>query len=193
MHHTMTYEPLPILTIGDSRLEKAAALVRPGDATLTQEIGQMHAILNEFRRCQGYGRAIAAPQVGIGKRLVAMNLGMGPFALLNPEITWRSEEMFEVWDDCLSIPNQIVRVRRHKSISFSYWDDQWCERTCEQLPPDLSELVQHEIDHLDGILMLARAWGADAIRPVAEHARLIIANRPNRQSSLAQFERMPES
>ncbi|HXY03813.1 MAG TPA: hypothetical protein VEI49_09565, partial [Terriglobales bacterium] len=67
--------------------------------------------------------------------------------------------------------------------------DQWCERTCEQLPPDLSELVQHEIDHLDGILMLARAWGADAIRPVAEHARLIIANRPNRQSLLAQFER----
>jgi peptide deformylase len=153
----------------------------------------MHETLDEFRRSHGYGRAIAAPQVGIGKRLIAMNLGAGPLAVLNPEITWRSDDLFEVWDDCLSIPDRIVRVRRHQSISFRYWDEQWRERTCEQLPMDLSELVQHEMDHLDGILMLARAWGEDAIRSIEEHATLIGASRPKAQFSLEQFDRSHES
>jgi len=189
----MRYDPLPILVVGDPRLEQVAAEVSPDDAVLPHEIGQMHATLDAFRRNHGFGRAIAAPQVGIRKRLIAMNLGIEPLALVNPEIIWRSDELFEVWDDCLSIPDRIVRVRRHKSISFRYRDEHWREKICERISTDLSELLQHEIDHLDGILMLARAWGADAIRPIAEHATLIIANRPKRQSSLAPFERATES
>lgn len=58
---------------------------------------------------------------------------------------------------------------------------------------DLSELVQHEVDHLDGILMLARAWGEDAIRPIEDHAKLIGASRPKNPVSLEQFERSGES
>jgi len=147
----------------------------------------MHATLDHFRRAHGYGRALAAPQVGIGKRVVAMNLGAQPFALLNPEIIWQSDNFFEVWDDCLSIPNRIVRVRRHCSVSVRFWDDQWRERNWTQLPMDLSELVQHEIDHLDGILMLDRAWGDDPIRPIAEHSRLVGAGRPKQCLSLDQI------
>lgn len=90
----MRYEALAVLTIGDPRLEQVAGAVCPGDAGLIRDIGQMHATLNEFRRRHGYGRAIAAPQVGIGKRFIAMNLGEGPLALLNPEITWRSNDLF---------------------------------------------------------------------------------------------------
>ena len=48
---------------------------------------------------------MAAPQVGIPKRVLVMNLGVTPFALVNPEIVWRSAEEFEVWDDCLGIPD----------------------------------------------------------------------------------------
>ena len=183
----MRYNPLPILVVGDPRLEQVAAEVSPDDAALPHEIGQMHATLDAFRRNHGFGRAIAAPQVGIGKRLIAINLGTEPLALVNPEIIWRSEELFEVWDDCFSIPDRIVRVRRHKSISFRYRDEHWRERICERIPPDLSELLQHEIDHLDGILMLARAWGTNAIRPISEHPTLIGANRPGTRVSFEQF------
>lgn len=184
----MKYEALPVLVVGDARLEQMAAHVSREDAEVVRELGGMHATLSEFRNKHGYGRAIAAPQVGIGKRMIAMNLGTGPLGLLNPEIIWRSEELFEVWDDCLSIPDRIVRVRRHRNISLRYWDAEWRERVCERLPMELSELVQHEVDHLDGILMLARAWGEDAVRPITEHAALVGANRPRAAVSLEQFE-----
>ena len=180
----MSCEPLPVLTAGDPRLEQVAVEARPSDEALDREIAQMHATLDHFRRSRGYGRALAAPQVGIGKRIVVMNLGAQPFALLNPEITWQSDELFEVWDDCLSIPDRIVRVRRHRSISVRYRDRQWRERNWNRLPMDMSELLQHEIDHLDGILMLKRAWGEDAIRPIEEHAKLVGAGRPQHRLSL---------
>ncbi len=63
----------------------------------------MHAALDDFRKRIGFGRAMAGPQVGIPKRVLVMNLGATPFALVNPEIVWRSAEEFEVWNDCLSI------------------------------------------------------------------------------------------
>ena len=46
-----------------------------------------------------------------------MDLGAGPFVLIDPEIRWRSDETLPVWDDCLSVPDRLVRVRRHRSIS----------------------------------------------------------------------------
>ena len=113
----MTAEPLPILTIGDPRLEQKAAEVSWPDVDLNRQLADLHATLDDFRQRRGFGRAMAAPQVGIGKRIVVMNLGAGPFALINPEITWRSDEEFEVWDDCLSIPDRVVRVKRRRSIS----------------------------------------------------------------------------
>lgn len=83
----------------------------------------MHETLAEFRARTGYGRAMAAPQVGIPKRVIAMHLGARPFTLINPEITWRSADMQEVWDDCLSVPDCVVRVLRHNSISLVYQNE----------------------------------------------------------------------
>ena len=186
----MTFFPLPILIVGDPRLERAATKASSKDQELPREIGQLHATLDQFRRTHSYGRAIAAPQVGIGKRFIAMNLGVRPETLLNPEILWRSDDLFEVWDDCLSIPDRIIRVRRHRSISLRYSDIQWRVRICEHLPSDVSELLQHEIDHLDGILMFARASGADPVRPIAEHGGLIGPSRPKIQQCMEQFERL---
>ena len=133
----------------------------------------LQTALEEFRREHGFGRAISAPQVGVAKRLVYLNLGSEPFCVINPEITWRSEALFEVWDDCLSVPDCIVRVRRHCSISLDYADEHGNRHHWEQLPEDMSELMQHEIDHLDGVLMTERAIDADSIRPIADRARLI--------------------
>src|SRR5260370_28456278 len=112
--------PLPILTIGDPRLEQKAHDVCWLDVDLASQLAELHATLDDFRQRSGFGRAMAAPQVGIGKRIVVMNLGAGPLALINPEITWRSEEEFAVWHDCLSIPDRVVLVKRCRSISLRY-------------------------------------------------------------------------
>jgi peptide deformylase len=64
--------------------------------------------------------------------------------------------MFELWDDCMSFPNLLVKVKRHKSLTIKYLDENW--QTQEwQMTDDLSELLQHEYDHLDGILCTMRA------------------------------------
>lgn len=175
---------LEILTRGHPALtQKSEPLTMP-DAALTTQLVQLQATLAAFRAANGFGRAMAAPQAGIMKRVIVMNLGATPFALINPEITWASDAMFEVWDDCLSVPDCVVRVRRHRSISVRYVDERGRVRHWQRLPADLSELVQHEIDHLDGVLMTDRAIGDGAIRPISEHAALVGAARPAHRLSL---------
>ena len=179
---------LPILTEGDPRLAQIAHPVRFPAAGLQASLADLHATLADFRARAGFGRAMAAPQVGITQRIIAMQLGATPFALINPEITQRSSDLMNVWDDCLSVPGRLVRVQRHRSISLRYQDEQGRERHWPDLPPDLAELVQHEIDHLQGVLMTQRAHGADAVRPMAERAALVDAARPAHRLSLARID-----
>ena len=79
-----------------------------------------------------------------------------PKVLINPQITFLSEEMMELWDDCMSFPNLLVRLKRHKSCKVEFLDEHWQPQTWH-LTDDLSELFQHEYDHLDGILATQRA------------------------------------
>jgi threonine dehydratase len=160
--------PLAILTDDDPRLAEVAAPVVFPDATLPATLRRLHATLADFRARHGFGRAMAAPQAGLPARIVVANLGAAPFALVNPRIVRRSAETIEVWDDCLSVPGRCVRVRRHRGIDLEYQDERGRTRRWRDLPPDLSELMQHELDHLDGVLMTARADGPDAIRPLAD-------------------------
>lgn len=155
-----------ILTDEDPLLRTVSAPISPSDPELHQNIADLAATLADFRERAGFGRAISAPQVGIMKRLIIMNLGAGPIALLNPTITDRSAETQTVWDDCLSVPGRLVRVERSKSISFEYQDVGGKLMTWEKPAPDMAELLQHECDHLDGVLMTDRADGPDAIRPI---------------------------
>ena len=126
------------------------------------QIARLQATLEAFRREHGFGRAIAAPQIGLAYRIIAVNLGT-PFVVIDPEIVWRSDESFTLWDDCMSFPSLLVRVRRHRSISLRYRDEHGQPRTWEHLDPAAAELLQHEIDHLDGILAVDRADGPDAL------------------------------
>jgi peptide deformylase len=182
-----TIKPLTILENGHTALHTVCHPVSFPDTDLTGQLVQLQFTLADFRERKGFGRAMAAPQVGIIKRVIAMNLGATPFALINPKITWRSDAMQNVWDDCLSVPDCVVRVKRHTSISVQYQDEQGCLRNWQHLSADLAELVQHEIDHLDGILMTERADGVSSVRPISEHAVLVGASRPTHRLSLAQI------
>jgi peptide deformylase len=174
----------PILVDGDPRLLVRAAPVDALDAGVHDDLATLAATLQLHRQRHGFGRGIAAPQIGVARRLIVIDLGAGPVALINPHITWRSEETFVLWDDCFSVPDRLVRVRRHRSICIAYRDAQFRERAWQYLPPDLAELLQHEIDHLDGMLMTQRATGADAIRPARERTALIDTARPGHRLSL---------
>ncbi|MCF0056276.1 peptide deformylase [Dyadobacter sp. CY356] len=118
-------------------------------------VADMDNVMKEIRIKYSFGRAIAAPQLGIMKRLIYMNIDK-PVVFINPEITGLSKEMFELWDDCMSFPNLLVRVKRHKSLTIRYLDENWHQQEWE-VSDDLSELLQHEYDHLNGILCTMRA------------------------------------
>jgi threonine dehydratase/peptide deformylase len=170
---------LPILVLGDPRLRVRCAAVETVDAA---ELAQLAAALAGARARLGFGRAIAAPQIGLPRRIVMVDLGAGPFPVINPEITWRSDERFELWDDCFSVPDRLVRVRRHRSISLAFRDHALRPRVWRALPADLAELLQHEIDHLDGVLMVDRAIEPGATRPVELRGELVPARRGHRLS-----------
>ena len=93
--------------------------------------------------------------------------------VINPEITWRSEEMFTLWDDCMSFPDLLVKVLRHRSISVRFLDERGSMQIWTRLGLAESELLQHEVDHLDGILAVDRALDRDSIvyRSVFESRR----------------------
>ena len=160
----------PILVLGDPRLRARCAAVEAVDAA---ELAQLAAALAGARARLGFGRAIAAPQIGVARRIVMVDLGAGAFPLINPEITWRSDELFELWDDCFSVPDRLVRVRRHRSISLAFRDHALRPRVWRALPAELAELLQHEIDHLDGVLMVDRAIDPGATRPVELRGELV--------------------
>jgi peptide deformylase len=154
--------PAPILQLGDARLRAISEPVHDvRDSMFRAEVRALAATLADFRRARGFGRAVSAPQIGIAKRFLVVDLGEGPVTLVNPEITWRSDALFTMWDDCMSFPTLLVRVRRHESISVRFTDDRGAPRTWERLDRAASELLQHEIDHLDGVLAIDRALGEE--------------------------------
>ncbi len=76
--------------------------------------------------------------------------------ILNPEIEFVGDEMMELMDDCMSFPKLLVRVRRYRHCLLRYWDENW-EPQEMPMDDDMSERIQHEYGHLDGILATMRA------------------------------------
>jgi len=153
-----------ILLLGDSRLRQPCRPVLDFESPEFREHGRrLTNALERFRSEHGFGRAIAAPQIGIPLRMIAMNLGQGSLLLVNPELTRPSVERFTLWDDCMSFPWLLVRVERHLSVDLRYQDErgEWVSR--RSVERDVSELLQHEIDHLDGILALDRALDRNSV------------------------------
>jgi peptide deformylase len=145
-----------VLLLGNPKLYESCAPVEKDDIERLRPIVQdLHDTLMDFRRKRGAGRAIAAPQIGAMTRLVYMHIDE-PVVLLNPILDLKSEETMEVWDDCMCFPDLLVRVERHRRCRITYRDMGWREHSM-MLEGDLSELLQHECDHLDGVLAVSRA------------------------------------
>ncbi len=123
---------------------------------IAEVVTDLHDTLMAFRERHGAGRAIAAPQIGVMKRLVYMYIH-DPMVFINPVLDRKSEEMIEVWDDCLCFPELLVKVRRHKRCRIRYQNMGRGGEVETWLEDDISELLQHEVDHLDGILAVSRA------------------------------------
>ena len=156
--------PAKVLLLGDPGLRKNC---RPVDDVSNSDFrfyrDRLHATLEAFRAKHGFGRAISAPQIGVPLRFIAVNLGNQAFTMINPEITWCSRETFTMWDDCMSFPLLLVRVRRHCAISVRYLDERGNIKVMDKADQATSELLQHEIDHLNGILALDHALDREAI------------------------------
>jgi len=151
-----------VLLLGDPKLYEISAPVEQSELGLVREVvADLHDTLMEYRRVHHAGRAIAAPQIGIGKRLLYMCIDE-PVVMINPVLTFPDDELMEIMDDCMSFPGLLVRVNRHKRAVISYLDMDWTPREM-RLEGDLSELLQHEYDHLDGILATMRAIDAKSL------------------------------
>jgi peptide deformylase len=149
----------PVLQLGDPLLrEKCAPVTDPSSPVIANLIADLKDTLAHWRSETGYGRGIAAPQIGVLSRVIFLKLpGEQPLPLINPEIVERSEEKMIVWDACLSFLSIFMQVERHREISVRYQNLRGETFTIQAGEGrNLSELLQHEIDHLDGILAIDR-------------------------------------
>jgi peptide deformylase len=144
---------LPIITAPDPRLKQLSARVAAVDAETRQLMDDM---LETMHAAPGIG--LAAPQVGVLKRVIVLEIDreetkVGPLFMANPEIIDASEDDAVYNEGCLSVPEHYADVTRPAEVTVRYLDrdGQKQELKCDGL---LSTCVQHEIDHLDGILFI---------------------------------------
>jgi peptide deformylase len=165
----------PILTVDADQqvLKKISAPVDAVDDALRRLMDDM---LETMYAAPGIG--LAAIQVGVPKRVIVMDLAKGeeppaPRYFVNPVITWRSDEMFAYEEGCLSVPEIFDEVVRPNRVRLSYlnYDGQPVEEEAEGL---FAVCIQHEIDHLNGVLFidhLSRLKRMRAIDKVRKAAR----------------------
>ena len=144
---------IPILIAPHPVLKRAARKIIPADADLVRElIPQMFAAMYAAP-----GIGLAAPQVGQSLRLAVVDVARddtpAPMVLINPEIIARSTELATREEGCLSLPRQFADVTRPAKVKVRFEDAQGIKREIEA-DELLATCLQHEIDHLDGILFV---------------------------------------
>ncbi len=115
-----------ILQLGNSTLWQVSREVEDfSSAETVSVIRDLNDTLAGFREATGFGRGIAAPQIGRLRRVIFIRMQPSGFCgpLINPEIIWASDERMELWDDCFSFPDLMVRVSRAASIRVGYRDE----------------------------------------------------------------------
>ncbi len=153
----MNTSTMKIRIYGDPCLRKKCTPVKeigPGERMVIQSmIETMH---------QAKGVGLAAPQVGINQRFFVLDVGDGPMAIINPRITKRSGSS-TIDEGCLSIPEVTIMIDRPQKITVQYIDEnnQVMKMTCDDL---LARIIQHEMDHLDGKLIVDYATDSEKER-----------------------------
>ncbi|MBW8269535.1 peptide deformylase [Caldovatus aquaticus] len=146
-------EPLPILLVPDPRLRAKARAVGPGDAEAVRAL--VPRMFAAMYAAPGIG--LAAPQVGVGLRLAVVDLQPedkpAPIVLVNPEVVAASAERALREEGCLSLPGQYAEVERPARVKVRFQDLTGARREMEA-DGLLAACLQHEIDHLDGILFV---------------------------------------
>jgi peptide deformylase len=160
-----------ILQLGDPLLRTVSAPVSTPSAAIPI-FEDLRATLHEFRRTHGFGRGISAVQIGEPRRLIYIEFEGAAYAIRNPVYEFQSEAKFRLWDDCFSFPGLLVYLERHQSVRVRYEDEEGNVRLVEAAGA-LSELLQHEIDHLDGILAIDRALDRTSLSTREEYMRRI--------------------
>ena len=141
-----------VLMMGNPKLRKKSSNVTNFTEELLEIVLDLKDTLDYLQKEKNIGRALAAPQIGHLKKVVYYNSNDEELIMINPEIVRKSEEMLDVWDSCYSFDVAFfVNITRHKNITVKYQDEKGEEIT-KQFKDDLSELFQHEIDHLFGKL-----------------------------------------
>jgi peptide deformylase len=160
-----------ILLLGNPILRQSCTGVKaPFTDDIQALITDLRDTLLGFRSRQGFGRGIAAPQIGATQRVIFVNADYtGP--LINPTIVKKSRKKFRLWDDCFSFPDILVHVERNYSIEVSFVDGQGKKKQL-RAEGSFSELLQHEIDHLNGILAIDRAIDSKHIILRSEYEKL---------------------
>jgi peptide deformylase len=145
---------IKIKVLPDPHLRKKSSLVKK-DSILAKEIKNLLADL-EKTMLEKDGIGIAAPQIGKNIRLILVNTKHGVLAMFNPVLEKKSwaKELGE--EGCLSVPDVFGKVKRHKKVTCKYYNK---EAVTVSLDAEglLARVIQHEMDHLDGILFIDKA------------------------------------
>ncbi len=146
---------LPIIIAPDPRLKAKAELVAKVDADIRRLMDDM---LETMHGANGIG--LAAPQVGVLKRVIVVDTAKKDeppmrLRMANPEIVWASDDEVARDEGCLSFPDQFTEIRRPGKVRVRYLDheNEIREMEAEGL---LAVCIQHEMDHLDGVLLVDR-------------------------------------
>ena len=111
-----------ILKLGNPRLYEKSMEILPSESENVKIwVEDLHDTLMDFRKTYGAGRAVAAPQIGVNKRLLYMYLDK-PYIFINPSLIFPDDEKYVLWDDCMSFPGLIVKVERYKRAVIHYQD-----------------------------------------------------------------------
>lgn len=129
---------------------KALPVVLPVSDTTRSLLDEMVVVM---RRANGIG--LAAPQVGISERICVIEIDGLVSKYLNPEITSRSQDKIFFEEGCLSLPGEFFPIERHEEITLKYWNEKGLPKRIRARGL-LAIVLQHEIDHLDGILICKR-------------------------------------
>ena len=144
------------LQLGDPLLRAPCQQVRDAGAPEFRRLADdLSDTLADWVARTGYGRGIAAPQIGAPVRVIYLTMG-SPQTLVNPVITAHSASTWEVWDACLSFSVEIFcKVRRFTWVDVAYESTDGGRHSL-RADGELGELLQHEIDHLNGVLAVDR-------------------------------------
>jgi len=152
-----------VCLFGNELLRERSELLDLNEEDPLEYLQDLRDTLHSLQREKGIGRALAAPQIGFLKRVIYVDTGDREISMINPLLLARSSDFFEVWDSCFSAEVSFFgKITRHRKIAVSYLNEGG-ERLVEEFNYDMSELFQHEIDHLDGILFIDRLIGSNII------------------------------